>query len=146
MDWTQIIVVLIGGVVTVLGIVLPVNLSRSHKKTRALNSEESMTINSRIDTLGETLTKTVGELSGKLDKNIQTTQGLHLLDVIEHRPHCWETIRQAFELYAASGGNGHVQRVYQQWESDYGSYYDSGRVPPLLMKTRSPRNRTEKTE
>jgi hypothetical protein len=140
MDWTQIVlgvIQIIGSVAAIaLPIGLPIILNRSHKKTRDLNSAESTAINSRIDMLGETMTKTVGELAGKLDKNIVTTQGLHLLDVIEHRPHCWETIRQAFESYAAAGGNSHVEKVYRQWEDDYGRYYDEGQIPPVLMKVK----------
>jgi hypothetical protein len=39
-----------------------------------------------------------------------------------------------FSDYSRSGGNGHVERVYQQWENDYGQYYDAGEVPPSLIK------------
>ncbi len=122
-------VTIIGAAVSISTIVLPIILNRSQKKTRAVNSEESEQIKSRLDSVETSVKK----LCASLEENHITTQGLHLLDVIEHRPHCWETIRQMFSAYSKMGGNGHVQRVYSQWESDYGRHYDAGEVPPLLI-------------
>jgi hypothetical protein len=132
MDWTQVVIAIIGAGVSVSTIVLPITLNRSQKKTRRVSSEENEQIKMRIDSV-ETSVK---NLCSKVEETHVTTQGLHLLDVIEHRPHCLETIRQMFSVYSKLGGNGHVERVYRQWESDYGSYYDSGKVPPTLIKNR----------
>jgi hypothetical protein len=130
MDWTQVVL----GVITTISslgtislpIVLPVMMSRSHKKTRVQNSEGNAQINARID-----------NLCTKLDNNITTVHGLHLLDIIEHRPYCWETIRKMYEEYRNSGGNGHVEKVYNQWEEDYGRYYEAGAVPPILINSKT---------
>lgn len=93
-------------------------------------------INSRIEKV-ETSVKT---LCTQVEESHRITQGLHLLDVIEHRPYCWETIRQMFTEYQRVGGNGHVGRMYQQWGADYGQYYDAGDVPPALIKRKRASN------
>lgn len=143
MDWTQIIITIIGVIgstsAIALPIILPITLNRTHKKTRELASKESEGISARLDKV-ET---SVNILCSRVDESHRITNGLHLLDVIEHRPHCWETIRQMFGEYKRVGGNGHVQRVYQQWETDYGNYFDKGEVPPALMKGKRAQNKPQ---
>lgn len=130
MDWTTIIVSCVGGAVSLGTIALPIMLNRTNRKTRALNAEGTELLGKRIDAVEASVTT----LCAQVNESHKITQGLHLLDVIEHRPHCWETIRQMFAEYQRVGGNGHVGRVYQQWEADYGRYYDAGEVPPNLLK------------
>lgn len=132
MDWTQIVLAIIATTGTISTVVLPITLTRSHKKTRHLASDDTAAITARI----ESVEGSVKELCTQMKANNITTQGLHLLDVIEHRPHCWETIRSVFAAYRAAGGNSHVERVYNQWEADFGAYYDAGEVPPSLMTKR----------
>lgn len=145
MDWTQIIITIIGVIgstcAIALPIILPVTLSRSNRKTREITSKGNEDINSRIDKVESS----VNTLCVRVEESHRITQGLHLLDVIEHRPHCWETIRQMFTEYTRVGGNGHVERVYRKWEEDYGTYYDAGEIPPVLMKGKRTQNKMQTT-
>lgn len=138
MDWTQIILAVIATSGTIGTVVLPITLNRSHKKTRGLASEENKAIIDRIDGIDTA----VADLRGEIKDTSLKTQGLYLLDVIEHRPHQWETIRGIFAAYQNSGGNGHIERVYRKWEEDYGAHYDAGEIPPLLMKAKRQKQTT----
>lgn len=130
MDLTQVILAFIALLSTLGTVALPIILKRSHNKTRGMASEESRVIGERIGKMESAITG----LTTEMHATTRTTQGLHLLDVIEHRPQCWETIRQLYAQYQASGGNGHVQRVVEQWEQDYGQDLDRGEVPQALLK------------
>lgn len=147
MDWTTIVITIIGGIVTILTIVLPITLNRSQKLSRELSSKDSEEIKSKMTSVENeigfiktdvcSLRACIDGVYKAINESQITTQGLQLLDIIEHRPHCWETIRQIYKAYDDAGGNGHVRRVYKDWENDYGCYYDLGQVPPKMYPSAS---------
>jgi len=135
MDWTQIILAVIALVGTAITVIVPIMLTRTHKKTRGLASEENKTILDRIGGMETSMAEMrteVKDLRAETKSTDIRTQGLYLLDVIEHRPLQTETIRTAFTAYSTAGGNGHVEKVYRQWEASFGEHLDRGEVPPSM--------------
>lgn len=128
MDYTQIILSIIGGIVTISTIILPIILNRQGKQNRYAAADEHAEMDRHLDKIDER----IDSLQYKVETNTIRMRGIHLLDIIEHAPHKWETIQKMYQEYTNAGGNGMVEKVYNDWFEDYGKFYTVGEIPEKL--------------